>query len=153
MCKEHDVPFLVDGITSVGGLPVHLEVLSVEAVVMGAQKCTALIWHCGIGGLTHLPRSDGDPKRGGAPGYYLDLPAALKAEGMTRRHGRLPSIWLWAKDLAEPAIDEGLNTVGIDASASPAGVRQLFHDLGFTSLPRWASIEHGHGDPLSRWAG
>ena len=41
MCKEHDVPFLVDGITSVGGLPVHPEAWSVEAVVMGAQKCTA----------------------------------------------------------------------------------------------------------------
>ena len=35
------VAFILDGITSVGGLPVHPEEWGAEAVVVGAQKCTA----------------------------------------------------------------------------------------------------------------
>ena len=41
MCKKYGVAFILDGITSVGGLPVHPEEWNAEAVVVGAQKCTA----------------------------------------------------------------------------------------------------------------
>jgi len=41
MCKEYNVAFILDGITSVGGAPVHPADWEAEAVVMGAQKCTA----------------------------------------------------------------------------------------------------------------
>ena len=41
MCERHNVAFILDGITSVGGMPVHPEAWKAEAVVMGAQKCTA----------------------------------------------------------------------------------------------------------------
>ena len=80
MCKEHDVPFLVDGITCRDSpcTPRHGPL----AVVMGAQKCTA--GPSGIAALavspTYLDRMV-TRKEGGAPGYYLDLPAALKRRG------------------------------------------------------------------------
>ena len=41
MCQRHGVAFVIDGITSVGGMPVHPEEWGAEAVVVGAQKCTA----------------------------------------------------------------------------------------------------------------
>ena len=41
MCERHGVSFILDGITSVGGMPVHPAKWNAEAVVMGAQKCTA----------------------------------------------------------------------------------------------------------------
>ena len=41
MCERHGVSFIFDGITSVGGMPVHPAKWKAEAVVMGAQKCTA----------------------------------------------------------------------------------------------------------------
>ena len=41
MCQRHKTSFILDGITSVGGLPVHPQEWNAEAVVMGAQKCTA----------------------------------------------------------------------------------------------------------------
>ena len=48
MCQRHDVAFILDGITSIGGMPVHPEKWNAEALVVGAQKCTAvLIRNCG----------------------------------------------------------------------------------------------------------
>ena len=38
MCQRHKTSFILDGITSVGGLPVHPQEWNAEAVVMGAQK-------------------------------------------------------------------------------------------------------------------
>ena len=39
MCQRHDVAFILDGITSIGGMPVHPEKWNAEALVVGAQKC------------------------------------------------------------------------------------------------------------------
>ena len=136
MCKEHHVPFLVDGITSVGGLPVHPEAWSVEAVVMGAQKCTA-----GPSGIAALAVSPAYIDRmvtrseGGAPGYYLDLPSALKRGGDDQTPWT-PAINLalgWATSLNR-LIDEGLEHRWDRCARLASGVRQLFLDLGFTLL-------------------
>mgnify|MGYP003313139059 CR=1 FL=1 len=41
MCHRNQTSFILDGITSIGGLPVDLDEWNVEAAAMGAQKCTA----------------------------------------------------------------------------------------------------------------
>ena len=39
LAKKHDVLFLMDGITSVGGLEVRLDEWNVDIAIMGSQKC------------------------------------------------------------------------------------------------------------------
>lgn len=41
LARKHDLLYLVDGITSVGGLPVDVEGWGIDAVVLGSQKCLA----------------------------------------------------------------------------------------------------------------
>ena len=53
MCERRHLYFILDGITSVGGLPVHPEAWRAEAVVMGAQKCTA-----GLSGIVAIAVSE-----------------------------------------------------------------------------------------------
>ena len=98
MCQRHGVAFILDGITSVGGLPVHPEEWGAEAVVVGAQKCTA-----GPSGIAAIAvnqhfidrciaiRNQEDSN----PTYYLDIIPALKKEVMIKLLGRLQSIQQW----------------------------------------------------------
>lgn len=41
IARAHKLLFLVDGITSVGGLPVDLEGWGIDGIVLGSQKCVA----------------------------------------------------------------------------------------------------------------
>ena len=40
-CAIGETSFILDGITSIGGMPVDIDGWNVEAAAMGAQKCTA----------------------------------------------------------------------------------------------------------------
>lgn len=41
LARKHDLLYLVDGITSVAGLPVDMEGWGIDALVLGSQKCLA----------------------------------------------------------------------------------------------------------------
>ena len=138
MCTRHNVSFILDGITSVGGLAVHPEKWNAEAVVMGAQKCTAgpsgiaaiaLNEHC-------VERIKAIHQQGDAnPRYYLDMISALK-KGDDDQTPWTPAINLamgWGVALEE--LKEETNQVRWDRCERMAkGVRALFNDLGFALL-------------------
>ena len=46
MCQRHGVAFILDGITSVGGLPVRPEEWGAEAVVVGTEVYCRTQWNC-----------------------------------------------------------------------------------------------------------
>ncbi|MBT5281945.1 MAG: alanine--glyoxylate aminotransferase family protein [Euryarchaeota archaeon] len=138
MCKEYNVAFILDGITSVGGAPVHPAEWGAEAVVMGAQKCTA--GPSGIAAIAinehFIERLETIRKQGDSnPVYYLDLVSALK-KGDDDQTPWTPAINLamgWAAALRE-LEEEGLENRWIRCKKLANGVRNLFTDLGFMLL-------------------
>jgi aspartate aminotransferase-like enzyme len=138
MCKEYNVAFILDGITSVGGAPVHPAEWGAEAVVMGAQKCTA--GPSGIAAIAinehFIERLETIRKQGDSnPVYYLDLVSALK-KGDDDQTPWTPAINLamgWAAALLE-LEEEGLENRWIRCKKLANGVRNLFTDLGFMLL-------------------
>ena len=138
MCARHETPFTLDGITSVGGMPVHPAAWKAEAVVMGAQKCTA--GPSGIAAIAinehyiervHAIREQGDAN----PTYYLDMVSALK-KGNDDQTPWTPAINLamgWGAALE--VLQNETNEVRWNRCAHMAnGVRNLFSDLGFELL-------------------
>ena len=138
MCKEYNVAFILDGITSVGGVPVHPVEWGAEAVVMGAQKCTA--GPSGIAAIAinehFIERLETIRKQGDSnPVYYLDLVSALK-KGDDDQTPWTPAINLamgWAAALRE-LEEEGLENRWKRCQTLANGVRNLFTDLGFLLL-------------------
>jgi len=138
MCKEYNVAFILDGITSVGGVPVHPAEWGAEAVVMGAQKCTA--GPSGIAAIAinehFIERLETIRKQGDSnPVYYLDLVSALK-KGDDDQTPWTPAINLamgWAAALRE-LEEEGLENRWKRCQTLANGVRNLFTDLGFLLL-------------------
>lgn len=138
MCKEYNVAFILDGITSVGGAPVHPAEWGAEAVVMGAQKCTA--GPSGIAAIAinehFIERLETIRKQGDSnPVYYLDLVSALK-NGDDDQTPWTPAINLamgWAAALRE-LEEEGLENRWNRCQKLANGVRNLFTDLGFLLL-------------------
>lgn len=138
MCKEYNVAFILDGITSVGGAPVHPAEWGAEAVVMGAQKCTA--GPSGIAAIAinehFIERLETIRKQGDSnPVYYLDLVSALK-KGDDDQTPWTPAINLamgWAAALRE-LEEEGLENRWNRCQKLANGVRNLFTDLGFLLL-------------------
>lgn len=138
MCERHNVSFILDGITSVGGMPVHPEQWKAEAVVMGAQKCTAgpsgiaaiaLNQHC-------IERIKAIHQQGDAnPRYYLDLISALK-KGDDDQTPWTPAINLamgWSAAL-DHLREETNEARWARCERMAKGVRDLFTDLGFVLL-------------------
>ena len=138
MCERHNVAFILDGITSVGGMPVHPEQWKAEAVVMGAQKCTAgpsgiaaiaLNQHC-------VERIKAIHQQGDAnPRYYLDLISALK-KGDDDQTPWTPAINLamgWSAAL-DHLREETNEARWARCEQMAKGVRDLFTDLGFVLL-------------------
>ena len=93
LASSYGMGFILDGITSVGGIDVCPEAWNAEAVVVGAQKCTA-----GPSGIAAIAINDGyisesnhrREKQLLHPAYYFDLQFALKKEMMTKRLGLHP---------------------------------------------------------------
>ena len=138
MCARHNTSFILDGITSVGGMPVHPTEWDAEAVVVGAQKCTA--GPSGIAAIAinskfiervHAIREQDDSN----PNYYLDLVAALKKGGDDQTPWT-PAINLamgWGAALE--VLKDETNTGRWERCEKMAkGVRNLFLDLGFELL-------------------
>lgn len=138
ICKKYEVAFLLDAITSVGGIPVYPEKWGVEAVVVGAQKCTA-----GPSGISAIAVSEDwirnvrlrKEKQDVNPVYYFDAIAALK-KGDDDQTPWTPAINLcmgWAASLRTLA-EEGLQERWARCSTLAEGVRSLFGSLGFEFL-------------------
>ncbi|MEE9236222.1 MAG: alanine--glyoxylate aminotransferase family protein [Thermoplasmata archaeon] len=71
LARRDGLLYLVDGITSVGGLPVEMEAWGIDGIVLGSQKCLAA-----PAGLSAVALSERgyEVLRDGTP-YYLDLKA------------------------------------------------------------------------------
>ena len=138
MCTRYNTSFVLDGITSIGGLPVHLEEWNVEAAAIGAQKCTA--GPSGIAAvafnskfyercMTIKEQDDGNAL------YYFDMISAYK-KGDDDQTPWTPAINLamgWAAAL-NILKKEGLKVRWERCESLSTGVQNMFQKLGFELL-------------------
>ncbi len=73
LCRTHDALFIVDAVTSLGGIPVEVDTWGIDACYSGTQKC--LSCPPGLAPLTVSPRGMGAIRQRHAPchSWYLDL--------------------------------------------------------------------------------
>jgi len=136
LAKKYNVSLILDGITSVGGLPVFPSKWDAEAVVVGAQKCTAgpsgvaaiAINNSFIEGMKTRKKSTG-----ANPTYYLDLIPALKkaTDDQTPWTPAINLVLGWLVALRE-LNEEGLENRWNRCEKLSQNVQKLFSDLGFT---------------------
>ena len=135
MCDRYNTSFILDGITSIGGLPVHLEKWNVEAAAMGAQKCTA-----GPSGIAAIAFTTKFYERCKAIReqedsnalFYLDIISAFK-KGDDDQTPWTPAINLamgWSAAL-NVLKEEGLENRWNRCQSLASGVQNLFSHLGF----------------------
>jgi len=135
IAQKHGVPFILDGITSVGGLPVYPESWNAEAVVVGGQKCTA-----GPSGISAVAISESYVQKmiehrnndDSSPVYYLDLVQALKkaADDQTPWTPAINLCTGWVAALREQD-EEGIENRWKRCEMLARGIRNLFTDMGF----------------------
>jgi len=74
IAKKHGLLYILDGITSVGGIEVRPEKMGADVVVFGSQKCVAA--PAGMAALAVSPRAEEMMVEN--PPYYLDLKKHLE---------------------------------------------------------------------------
>ncbi len=135
IAQKHGVSFILDGITSVGGLPVYPKAWNAEAVVVGGQKCTA-----GPSGISAVAISETyvekmieyRNKKESPPLYYLDLVQALKkaADDQTPWTPAINLCTGWVASLREQD-EEGIEKRWNRCQMLATGIRSLFTEMGF----------------------
>ena len=138
MCSRYETSFILDGITSIGGLPVEIDNWNVEAAAMGAQKCTA-----GPSGIAAIAFNSKFYERCKAIKeqedvnalFYLDFISAYK-KGDDDQTPWTPAINLamgWSESL-KVMKEEGIENRWERCQHLSNGVQNLFLDLGFELL-------------------
>ena len=86
LCREFDTLFLVDSVTSLGGVPLFLDDWRVDMAYSGSQKC--LSCPPGIAPLTFGARAVAklEKRAGQVPNWYLDLSQVSKYWGSERTY-------------------------------------------------------------------
>ena len=138
MCNRYETSFILDGITSIGGVPVEIDNWYVDAAAMGAQKCTA-----GPSGIADIAFNSKFYERCKAIKeqedvnalFYLDFISAYK-KGDDDQTPWTPAINLamgWSESL-KVMKEEGLENRWERCQHLSNGVQNLFLDLGFELL-------------------
>lgn len=146
LARRHGLAYIIDGITSVAGLPVHAAEWGAEAVITGGQKCTAgpsgvaaIAISAGYIDAVKAARSSGSTP----PLYYFDLLPAIKqaANDQCPWTAAINPILGWVEALNE-LREEGLEARWARCAKLAAGLRVMFTELGFEVY-----AEPGHESP------
>jgi alanine-glyoxylate transaminase/serine-glyoxylate transaminase/serine-pyruvate transaminase len=108
LCREHDALFVVDAVTSLGGVPVEVDAWQIDVCYSGTQKC--LSCPPGLAPLTMSERALSAIRRRHTPcqSWYLDvtLVADYWHEGKRAYHHTAPISMLYALHEALCLIEE-----------------------------------------------
>ena len=139
LCRQHGALFVVDAVTSLGGVPVEVDRIGIDICYSGTQKC--LSCPPGLAPFTMSDRALAVVKRRRTPcqSWYLDmsLVADYWAEGTRAYHHTAPISMLYAlREALRLVEEEGLparfNRHRVNCDALVAGLEEL----GLTPLPR-----------------
>ncbi|MEE8608772.1 MAG: alanine--glyoxylate aminotransferase family protein, partial [Nitrospiraceae bacterium] len=111
LCLQHGALFVVDAVTSLGGLPVQVDKWGIDACYSGTQKC--LSCPPGLAPLTLSERALAviRQRRKPCPSWYLDLSlvADYWAEAKRTYHHTAPISMLYAlREALRLVVEEGL---------------------------------------------
>ncbi len=138
ICREHDVLYIVDAVTSLGGMPVEVDQWGIDACYSATQKC--LSCPPGLAPFTLSPRAVSVMKerRTPCPSWYLDmsLVAGYWSDSSRAYHHTAPISMLYA-------LREALRLVEEEGSAARYARHQLNGEaltaglmaIGFNPLP------------------
>ncbi len=108
LCRKHDVLFLVDAVTSLGGVPVEIDRWGIDVCYSGTQKC--LSCPPGLSPFTLSDRALASIKARRIPcqSWYFDMAliADYWAEGARAYHHTAPISMLYALREALRLVDE-----------------------------------------------
>jgi aspartate aminotransferase-like enzyme len=130
--RDHGALILVDGVSSLAGIPFEMDAWGIDFVLSGSQKawmCPPGLLIAGVG-----PRGWDAHQRSTFPKFFWDIKAARKAAGNGMTPTTPPLTLLYAFDAAlDLMLDEGIERVWqrhLDLGAQTrAGVKRLGLDL------------------------
>ncbi len=137
LVKDHGALYIVDAVTSLGGMPVLVDEWGVDALYSGTQKC--LSCPPGLSPLTVSERAAGviRNRQTKVPNWYLDLSLLMNYwEGSTRAyHHTAPINMNYALYAAlKVVLDEGLEEVWERHRKAHQYLIKRLGELGFTML-------------------
>jgi alanine-glyoxylate transaminase / serine-glyoxylate transaminase / serine-pyruvate transaminase len=139
LCRQHGALFIVDAVTSLGGVPVEVNRIGIDVCYSGTQKC--LSCPPGLAPFTMSDRALAVVNRRRSPcqSWYLDMSliADYWAEGTRAYHHTAPISMLYAlREALRLVEEEGLparfNRHRTNSDALVAGLEEL----GLSPLPR-----------------
>jgi alanine-glyoxylate transaminase/serine-glyoxylate transaminase/serine-pyruvate transaminase len=139
ICRQHGALFVVDAVTSLGGVPVDVDRIGIDVCYSGTQKC--LSCPPGLAPFTMSDRALAVAKGRRTPcqSWYLDMSLIddYWAEGTRAYHHTAPISMLYAlREALRLVEEEGLparfNRHRTNSDALVAGLEEL----GLTPLPR-----------------
>lgn len=112
LCREHDALFIVDAVTSLGGVPLEVDAWHIDGCYSGTQKC--LSCPPGLAPVTLNERALSVMRRRTAPcqSWYLDLSlvADYWTEGKRAYHHTAPISMIYAlREALRLVVEEGLD--------------------------------------------
>jgi alanine-glyoxylate transaminase/serine-glyoxylate transaminase/serine-pyruvate transaminase len=132
LCREHEALFVVDAVTSLGGVPLEVDAWNIDVCYSGTQKC--LSCPPGLAPLTLSERAQAAIRRRRTPcqSWYLDLALVAEywAESTRAYHHTAPISMLYALREALRLIqEEGLaarfERHQVNSAALLAGLAEL----------------------------
>ena len=137
LVKGHGALFVVDAVTSLGGIPVSVDEWGIDALYSGTQKC--LSCPPGLSPVTISDRAADVVRNRSAkvPNWYLDLTLLMNYwEGSTRAyHHTAPINMNYALYAAlKVVLDEGLDAVWRRHAQTHEYLVERLGELGFTML-------------------
>lgn len=133
LAKKHDVLFIMDGITSVGGLEVRLDEWNVDIAIMGSQKCLGA--PAGLSALSVSKRANEELIPDAC--YYLNLKKhvdKLREKSQTPYTPAVPLL-LAAREALLMLKEEGLQNRIDRISRLGKATRAAMDALGITLFP------------------
>ena len=137
-CRRHDALFIVDAVTSLGGIPVSVDEMGIDICYSGTQKC--LSCPPGLAPITVSERALETIRRRRTPcqSWYFDmgLIADYWTEGQRTYHHTAPISMLYALREALRLVDEeGLPTRFARHQANSTALLAGLEVLGLIPLP------------------
>ncbi len=132
LAREAGLLYLVDGITSVAGLPVDLEAWGIDGIVLGSQKCLAA--PAGLSAVALSARAYDRLHEGNA--YYLNLKAHVdRLEARSTPYTPAIHLFLAFREALRLLREEGLETRITRTATLGAATRAAGDALGLPLFP------------------
>lgn len=145
LCRRHDALFIVDAVTSLGGVPVEVDRWGIDACYSGTQKC--LSCPPGLAPLTLSERALAGIRKRKTPcqSWYLDLSliADYWAEAKRAYHHTAPISMLYGLREALRLIEEE----GLEARVARHRLQSAALMAGLEALGLVPFAQHGHRLP------